>query len=146
MIRVRFKILHPEAILPQYAHGADEDAGMDLRAVGYYQPIQPGEIVKVDTGVAVELPTGYVGKICPRSGLALKHGVTVLNAPGVLDPSFRGSIAVILINLGKKAYTLEKSERVGQLVVHAYEKVVWEESELSESLRGSGGFGSSGRN
>lgn len=141
---VRIRRLHPGAQIPVYAHGPSEDAGMDLRAV---EPVvlRPGEPQLVPTGIAIELPPGYEAQIRPRSGLALKHSVTLPNSPATIDPGYRGEIRVILLNLGPAPYAIEPGDRIAQMVVARYEAVEWEESELSGSRRGEGGFGSSGR-
>ena len=99
----------------------------------------------VPTGLAIELPAGYEAQVRPRSGLALKHGITIPNSPATIDPGYRGEIRVILLNLGKEAYAIEKGDRIAQLVIAKYEAIDWEEGELGDSLRGEGGFGSSGR-
>lgn len=139
---IHIKKLHPEAILPHYAHGATEDAGQDLRALERIV-LTPGVAQAVPTGVAIELPAGYEAQVRPRSGLGLKHSVTVNF--GTIDPGYRGEIRVIMFNLGQNDYVIEKGDRIAQLVVARYEPVEWEESELSDSVRGAGGFGSSGR-
>ena len=107
--------------------------------------LAPGERAAVPTGIALALPEGYEGQVRPRSGLALRHGVTCLNAPGTIDSDYRGEITVILVNLGQVPVTLRRGERIAQLVIQAYVQAALEEvRELSPSLRGSGGFGSSG--
>ena len=131
-----------DAQLPVYAHGPEEDAGLDLRAVERVVLV-PGVAQAVPTGIAIELPPGYEAQVRPRSGMALKHSLTVNF--GTIDPGYRGEIRVIMFNLGKANYTVEKGDRIAQLVVARYEAIEWEESELSESERGAGGFGSSGR-
>ena len=143
-MKARIKRLHPDAILPSYAHGPDEDAGMDLFAVEDAR-LEPGVPSAVPTGVAIELPPGYEGQVRPRSGLALKHAITLPNAPGTIDPAFRGELRVILLNCGRDPYAVRKGDRIAQLVVARYEPVEWEETGLSETNRGGGGFGSSGR-
>ena len=97
------------------------------------------------TGLALEIPTGYEVQIRPRSGLALKHSITLPNAPATIDPGYRGELRVILLNLGKAAYEIHAGDRIAQMIVAKYEAVEWEESDLGESARGTGGFGSSGR-
>jgi len=141
-MKIRIKKLHPDAILPVYAHGAEEDAGLDLRSV---EPVvlTPGASQGVPTGLAIELPPGYEAQVRPRSGMALKHSITVNF--GTIDPGYRGEIRVIMFNLGKSDYVVEKGDRIAQLIVARYEPIEWEESELSDSTRGAGGFGSSGR-
>ncbi len=97
------------------------------------------------TGLAIELPAGYEAQIRPRSGLALRSSITLPNSPATIDPGYRGEIRVILLNLGREAYEIAAGDRIAQMVVARYEAVEWEEAELSESVRGDGGFGSSGR-
>jgi dUTP pyrophosphatase len=146
IVRMRLKLqrLHPDAQLPVYAHGPEEDAGMDLRAVEAVV-LEPGVPALVPTGIAIELPSGYEAQIRPRSGLALKHAITLPNAPATIDPGYRGEIRVILLNLGREPYRIERGDRIAQMVIAAYVKAVWVEEELGSSDRGSGGFGSSGR-
>ncbi len=143
-MRIKINRLHPDAILPRYAHGPQEDAGMDLHALEGAL-LEPGVAQAVPTGLAIELPPGYEAQVRPRSGLALKHSITLPNAPATIDPGYRGEIRVILLNLGKHEYTVHAGDRIAQLVIARYEPVEWEEGELSESRRGEGGFGSSGR-
>ncbi len=143
-MRVKIKRLTAEAVLPKYAHGADEDAGMDLQATADVT-LAPGVPAMVPTGLAIELPPGYEAQIRPRSGLAAKHAITLPNAPATIDPGYRGEIRVILLNLGKADYTIHKGDRIAQMVIARYEPVEWDEGELGESARGAGGFGSSGR-
>jgi dUTP pyrophosphatase len=141
-MKVRLKKLHPDAILPNYAHGAEEDAGQDLRALER-TVLRPAKAEAVPTGIAIELPPGYEAQVRPRSGLGLKHSITVNF--GTIDPGYRGEIRVIMFNLGLADYTIEKGDRIAQLIVSRYESVEWDESDLGESVRGAGGFGSSGR-
>ncbi len=143
-MRVRIKRLRPDAFLPEYAHGPSEDAGLDLRAVED-AVLSPGEPQAVGTGLSIELPPGFEAQVRPRSGLALKHAITLPNSPGTIDPGYRGEIRVILLNLGRELYRVARGERIAQIVIARYEKVKWEESELSETIRGDGGFGSSGK-
>jgi dUTP pyrophosphatase len=117
---------------------------MDLHAVEAVT-FQPGETKLVPTGLAIELPSGYEAQIRPRSGLALKYSITLPNSPATIDPGYRGEIRVIVQNLGREVFTVEPGERIAQMVVSRYEAVEWEEGELGESVRGAGGFGSSGR-
>ncbi len=146
IVRMRLKVqrLHPDAELPSYAHGPGEDAGMDLRAV---EPVTllPGVPAMVPTGIAIELPSGYEAQIRPRSGLALKHAITLPNSPATIDPGYRGEIRVILLNLGRAPYQIERGDRIAQMVIASYIAVEWAEEELGSSDRGTGGFGSSGR-
>ena len=99
----------------------------------------------VPTGLAIELPPGFEAQIRPRSGLAFKHAITVPNSPGTIDPGYRGEINVILVNLGKADYHVQTGDKIAQMVIARYEGVEWEESDLADSARGAGGFGSSGR-
>ena len=141
---IRIKRLHQDAKLPEYAHGPMEDAGMDIRALGE-AVLQPGVPSLVPTGLALEIPVGYEVQVRPRSGLALKHSITIPNAPATIDPGYRGELKVILLNLGPAPYHIGAGDRIAQIVVARYEAVDWEEGELAESVRGAGGFGSSGR-
>ena len=143
-MRIRIKKLDSRAILPQYAHGPEEDAGLDICSLENTTLI-PGVAQGVATGLALEIPSGYEVQIRPRSGLALKHAITLPNAPATIDPGYRGELRVILLNLGKEPYEVKAGDRIAQMVVAKYEAVEWEEGELSESARGAGGFGSSGR-
>lgn len=140
---IRIKRLHPSAQLPIYTHGPLEDAGMDLRAVESID-LPVGKPVLVPTGLAIELPPGFEAQIRPRSGLALKHAITVPNAPATIDPGYRGEVRVILLNLGPETFRVEAGDRIAQMVIAKYEAVEWLEEELSETVRGAGGFGSSG--
>ena len=139
---IPIKKLHPEAVLPTYAHGPQEDAGLDLRAVEAVV-LEPGIAQAVPTGLAIELPPGYEAQVRPRSGLALRHSLTVNF--GTIDPGYRGEIRVVMFNLGRAPYTVEKGDRIAQLIIARYEAIQWREGELGESARGAGGFGSSGR-
>jgi dUTP pyrophosphatase len=143
-LRLPINRLRQDAYLPEYAHGPEEDAGMDLRCVEDIL-LQPGVPCLVPTGLAIELPPGYEAQIRPRSGLALKHSITLPNSPATIDPGYRGEIRVILLNLGSAAYQIHKGDRIAQMVIARYEAIEWVESELSGSTRGTGGFGSSGR-
>ncbi len=143
-MRVKINKLHPDASIPAYAHGPDEDAGMDLKSIEDVL-LKPGEPVGVATGLTIEIPSGYEAQIRPRSGLALKHAITVPNTPGTIDPGYRGEVKVILLNLGKNDYQVRQGDRIAQMVIAKYEPVEWEEAELADSTRGAGGFGSSGR-
>lgn len=130
--------------LPKYA--TTGSAGMDIRA-NIEQPIvlKPLERCLVPTGLHIALPEGYEAQIRPRSGLALKKGLTVLNSPGTIDPDFRGEIGVILINLSSEDFTINDGERIAQMVIARYEQAEWEPVEtLDETERGTGGFGHSG--
>jgi dUTP pyrophosphatase len=141
-MKIRIRKLHPDAVLPVYAHGALEDAGLDLCAVER-RILTPGEAQGVPTGLAIELPPGFEAQVRPRSGMALKHSLTVNF--GTIDPGYRGEIRVVMFNLSGVPYSIEKGDRIAQLVVARYEAIEWEEGELGETARGAGGFGSSGR-
>lgn len=122
-------------------------AGMDLRAV-LDEPVkmQPLQRVLVSTGLFIELEQGYEAQIRPRSGLAFKHGITVLNSPGTIDADYRGELKVLLINLGQEEVVIQNGERIAQMVVAKHERVVWAESEeLGDTSRGAGGYGSTGK-
>lgn len=130
--------------LPSYETFAS--AGMDLRA-NLSAPIvlKPLERTIVKTGLFIELPVGIEAQVRPRSGLAAKKGITVLNAPGTIDADYRGEIGVILVNLSNEDFTIENGERIAQLIIAKHERAEWEEvSTLSETARGEGGFGSTG--
>ena len=140
-IKIINKSEHP---LPQYETGAS--AGMDLRAsISAPVSLQPLERAIIKTGLFIELPVGYEAQVRPRSGLAAKKGITVLNAPGTIDADYRGEIGVILVNVSNEPFTIENGERVAQLVIAKHERATWHEAvELSETTRGAGGFGSTG--
>ena len=143
-MNIRIKKLHAHAHLPEYAHGPLEDAGMDIRSVEN-AILEPGVPKAIATGLSLEIPSGYEVQVRPRSGLALKHAITLPNAPATIDPGYRGELKVILLNLGKAEYAIHPGDRIAQLVVARYEAVEWVEGDLAESVRGTGGFGSSGR-
>jgi dUTP pyrophosphatase len=132
--------------LPTYATA--HSAGMDLLAANDgAQSLSPGERGLVSTGIAISLPPGFEAQIRPRSGLALKQGVTVLNSPGTIDEDYRGEISVILINHGTETFIVERGMRIAQMVIGPVKQTAWDEVPvLSESLRGDGGFGSTGDN
>lgn len=130
--------------LPSYA--TEHSAGMDLLAA-VDEPImlQSGDTVLVKTGLAIALPEGFEAQIRPRSGLALKSGVTVLNSPGTIDADYRGEIGVILINHSKQDFTIERGMRIAQMVIAPYTRAAWQPTEsLDDTARGAGGFGSTG--
>ena len=143
--RLKINKLRDDAVIPRYAHGPDEDAGMDLHSVESVT-LAPGDTKLVGTGLAIELPPGFEAQIRPRSGLALKHSITLPNSPATIDPGYRGEIRIILQNLGREAFEIHPGDRIAQMVIARYEAVEWVEGDdLSESARGQGGFGSSGR-
>ncbi len=136
---------HAEALgLPAYA--TEHAAGMDLcAAITNDMVIEPGKRTLVPTGLSIALPEGYEAQVRPRSGLALKSGITVLNSPGTIDADYRGEVQVILANLGTEPFTITRGMRIAQMVVASYERVEWQEvSSLPETARGAGGFGSTG--
>jgi dUTP pyrophosphatase len=143
-MKLRIQRLHPDAELPVYAHGPEEDAGLDLKSLADVQ-LLPNVPALVPTGLAIALPPGFEAQIRPRSGLALKHAITLPNSPATIDPGYRGEIRVILLNLGREPYQVHKGDRIAQMVIARYEAVEWAEVELDETARGAGGFGSSGR-
>lgn len=132
--------------LPVYE--TDASAGMDLRAaVPERDPVTlaPGDRALLPTGLKIALPTGYEGQVRPRSGLAHRHGVTVLNSPGTIDADYRGEVKVLLVNHGAEPFTVERGMRIAQLVVARHARVSWVEQEaLEDTVRGPGGFGSTG--
>ncbi len=132
--------------LPEYATA--HSAGMDLRAnLDASVILAPGQRALVKTGLFLELPEGTEAQVRPRSGLAFKHGVTVLNAPGTIDADYRGEVGVILINHGQEPFEVKDGERIAQLVIARYERVTFTEvTDLAASERGAGGFGHTGRN
>ncbi len=140
--QLKVKLVHEDAKIPFYANPGD--AGLDLYSVEE-KVIQPGEAELIATGLVIELPQGTEAQVRPRSGLALKHCVTVLNSPGTIDEGYRGEIKVILINHGKKDFKVEKHMRIAQMVIAPVANVhMHEVQELSDSIRDTGGFGSSG--
>ncbi|NYZ12953.1 dUTP diphosphatase [Azospirillum sp. RWY-5-1] len=139
------RLAHAAGIdLPAYA--TEGAAGLDLvAAVAADLALPPGGRALVPTGIAIALPPGFEAQVRPRSGLALKHGVTVLNSPGTIDADYRGEVGVILINHGDRPLTITRGDRIAQLVVARFARVEWEETAaLPESGRGAGGFGSTG--
>lgn len=132
-------------LLPAYETALS--AGMDLRAnLEQSIIINPHERALIPTGLFIALPEGYEAQIRPRSGLAAKHGITVLNSPGTIDADYRGEIKVLLINHSEEPFEIKDSERIAQMVIAAYTRVEWEETdELDETTRGAGGFGHTGK-
>jgi dUTP pyrophosphatase len=130
--------------LPVYA--TEHAAGMDLcAAITNDMVIEPGKRALIPTGLSIALPEGYEAQVRPRSGLALKNGITVLNSPGTIDADYRGEVQVILANLGSESFTISRGMRIAQMVVASYARVEWQEvAQLPESARGTGGFGSTG--
>lgn len=145
-VQVRFKVLENGGELPTPSYATASSAGMDLyAAVKEDVTLKPGERKLLPAGFAMALPEGYEAQVRPRSGLALKNGVTVLNTPGTIDADYRGEVCVILVNLGQDAFTVTRGMRMAQMVIapcsHAALVVV---NDLDETVRGQGGFGSTG--
>lgn len=145
MLEVPVAQVDPEAVVPSYAR--PDDAGADLVARNDVRLAAGGGRALVGTGVCVEVPAGFAALVLPRSGLALRHGVTCLNAPGLIDPGYRGEVGVILVNTDpEEAYEVRRGDRIAQLVVVQVERVRFvPTTSLSESERGGGGFGHTGR-
>ncbi len=144
---MKVKIINRSANpLPEYS--TEHSAGMDLRAnISEEIVLKPLERKLIPTGLYIELPVGYEAQVRPRSGLAIKKGITVLNSPGTIDADYRGEICAILINLSNEDFVIAPGERICQMVVAAHEKVEWENVEiLEETDRGAGGFGHTGKN
>jgi dUTP pyrophosphatase len=141
-LRLPVRVLAADLPLPTYAR--DDDAGLDLHAAADVA-LAPGARALVPTGLALAIPPGYAGFVLPRSGLALRHGVTLLNTPGLIDAGYRGELQVLLVNLGDTPVKLSRGDRIAQLVVQRIEHVTLTPvSELPPSTRGTGGFGSTG--
>lgn len=142
-MEVRIKRTDKELPLPQYKH--DGDAGMDVCSAETYT-LQPGERKLFKTGIHMAIPKGYELQVRPRSGLAYKHGISIVNTPGTVDAGYRGDIGVILINHGKEVFEVKRGERIAQFVFNKFETAQFIEVEdLDETTRGEGGFGSTGR-
>lgn len=141
--RLKVKLIHEEAKLPYQAN--EGDAGLDLYSIEE-TVIKAGESTLIGTGIQIELPEGTEAQIRPRSGLALKHSVTVLNSPGTIDEGYRGEIKVILINHGREDFTVEKEMRIAQMIIAPVLQIKLEQADaLSDTARDQGGFGSSGK-
>lgn len=141
---LRIEIVRDDATLPLPAYAREGDAGLDLAAATTVT-LPPGGRQLVPTGLRVAIPIGHAGLVLPRSGLALRSGVTVLNAPGLIDAGYRGEVGVLLVNHGAEAVTIERGERIAQLVIQPVERAtVVEVRELDATARGAGGFGSTG--
>ncbi|MEO5653586.1 MAG: dUTP diphosphatase [Marmoricola sp.] len=143
MVEISIRRLDPDLPVPSYAHPGD--AGADLHAaVGL--TLAPGERALVPTGLALALPEGYVALVHPRSGLAARHGISIVNAPGTIDAGYRGEVQVCLVNTdAREAFTITRGDRIAQLVIQRFEHAVFVESgDLPESARGAGGYGSTG--
>jgi dUTP pyrophosphatase len=141
-MNLKIKRLSESAVIPQYAHPGD--AGLDLVSIEA-KAIAPGESALVRTGISIELPPGTEAQVRPRSGLALKHQITVLNTPGTIDEGYRGEVCVILINHGTQVFQVEPGMRIAQMVIASFIRVTVETVEmLEDTARGAGGFGSTG--
>jgi len=141
---VRVPVRRVDAALPLPAYAREDDAGLDLHAAEGVT-LAPGARALVPTGLALAIPPGFAGLVLPRSGLALRHGVTLLNTPGLIDAGYRGEVKVLLVNLGEAPVTLNRGDRIAQLVVQRVEHVTLAPvAELPPSARGTGGFGSTG--
>ena len=139
---LRFRKVHPDAVLPSYAHPSD--AGMDVRSVEDVT-IPPGGRALVHTGLVMLLPPMYEAQVRPRSGLALKSGITLLNTPGTIDSGYRGEVGVILVNLGDADFAVKKGDKIAQIVVAPVtQPQIVETTDVDETDRGAGGFGSTG--
>lgn len=146
-MKQKVKIVAAEGVqIPQYA--TPGSAGMDLRAfIPHEITLRSLERALIPTGIKIALPVGYEAQIRPRSGLALKHGITCLNTPGTIDSDYRGDVGVILVNLSNEPYTITPGERVAQMVINKVEQIEWDQVEvLDETERGEGGFGHTGKN
>ncbi|MBK5246467.1 MAG: dUTP diphosphatase [Peptostreptococcaceae bacterium] len=141
---MEIKIISKSGDFPSYkTEGA---AGMDIKAlIKNSVTLSPGERMLIPTGLYIEIPVGYEAQIRARSGLALNHGISLVNGIGTIDSDYRGEIGVILINLGKKDFTINNGDRIAQIIIGKYERITWaHEEELSDTERGSGGFGHTG--
>lgn len=147
MLKIRINRISPstnDVSLPSYA--TDGSAGMDIfAAVEKDLTVQPGTTVLVPTGFSIELPQGFEAQIRPRSGLAIKQSIGLMNAPGTIDSDYRGEVKVILTNFGKEDFIVHRGDRIAQMIISRYERIEWEESRtLNDTSRGAGGFGSTG--
>lgn len=145
-IDVKIKRVKDGSDIPLPRYMTSHSAGMDLYAdIEGEAILQPGERRLISTGIAISLPDGFEAQIRPRSGLAINHGITLLNSPGTIDADYRGEISVIMINLGDKSFTIKRGDRISQMVINKVYHAAWEQvEELDETKRGSGGFGHTG--
>jgi len=133
--------------IPLPAYETEHAAGMDIRAA-VTEPItlQPGERVLIPTGIRIALPQGVEAQVRPRSGLAIRHGLSLLNSPGTIDPDYRGEVRIIIANLGQEPYTIHRGDRIAQIVIAPFLRAQWQQvASLDETDRGEGGFGSTGK-
>jgi dUTP pyrophosphatase len=143
---IKIKIInHSSNPLPEYATAGS--SGMDIRAnLEISQALQPFERILIPTGLFIELPTGFEAQIRPRSGLAIKHGITCLNSPGTIDSDYRGEIKIILINLSQEEQVIHHGDRIAQMIFQKVARITWQESdELEITVRNAGGFGHTGK-
>jgi dUTP pyrophosphatase len=143
-MKINFKKLNKNAEIPNYATigsaGADLKACIDREIV-----LSPQKIEIIPTGITIEIPKGFFGMVCPRSGLASKHGITLINSPGILDSDYRGELKLLMINHSSTPFSIENGMRVAQLIIVPFQKVEWiEREELTDTVRGTGGIGSTG--
>ncbi len=145
-MKVKVRRLPTALDLPLPTPGSAGSAGLDLRAaVAAEVTLLPGERALVPTGLALAIPPGWEGQVRPRSGLAIRYGIGIVNAPGTIDSDYRGEVSVLLVNLGQQPFTLRRGDRIAQLLVARAEPIDWEErDELPATSRGAGGFGSTG--
>jgi len=142
MIKVKIKKIKDNAVIPKYAH--EGDAGVDLYSTEDYT-LKPGERTLVSTGIKIALPPGHEAQVRPKSGLAIKHGISVVNTPGTVDAGYRGEVCCIVINHGNEEFKIEKEKKIAQMVFNKVEEAEFEEvEELDGTKRGEGGFGSTG--
>jgi len=142
VIPIKIKKLHPNAIMPHYAH--EGDAGMDVYSTKDVI-LLPSQRRLIPTGLSFQIPKGFEIQIRPKSGLALKHGLTIVNTPGTLDSGYRGELGIILLNTGEAPYEIKKAEKVAQIILARYEEAeIQEVHELGDSSRGISGYGSTG--
>ncbi len=147
-ILVKFKRLDKQfSDIPVPSYSTEHSAGMDVRAaLSNDMVVKPGDVVLVPTNLSVEIPVGYEIQVRPRSGLAIKHGIDILNSPGTIDSDYRGEVKIILFNFGKEEFVIKRGERIAQLVLSkVYQARLQEVEELNETKRGSGGFGHTGK-
>ena len=144
--QVMIKKLHPMAVIPKYM--TELAAGMDICALlEEAQTLEPGQRTLIPTGLAFAIPEGFEVQVRPRSGLAIKHGIALVNSPGTIDADYRGEVRIILINHGAESFTINSGDRIAQLIVApVFQADLIEVSELSETVRGEGGFGHTGKN
>jgi dUTP pyrophosphatase len=145
-VRVQIEILSGNEDLPLPRYMTDHAAGMDIcAAVNDELVLPPGERAMVPTGIAISIPEGYEAELRPRSGLAFKNGVTLVNSPGTIDADYRGEIMVLMVNLGKAPFRIRRGDRIAQMLLHKVSRVVWEVCDaLDQTKRGAGGFGHTG--